>query len=1096
MKNSKNIWASTEDLLRDTSADVQSTELFNSPLLNDVANESDTDSGLSSNRRDFLKYLGFGLGAATIAASCEAPIRKALPYVTKPDAIVPGVASYYASTFVRGGDFCPVLVKTREGRPIKIEGNPLNPLTKGGTSARAQASVLDLYNTSRIRNAGKINFDQKKVEKIDWSTLDSNMITELKAATSIRIVGNTDCSPSHNALVNQFVSKYPATKVVTYDAFSSSAQLDANNRTFGVRAIPNYNFDQANVVVSFAADLLGTWLSYVEYSKQVSDTKTIIDHENADISRLYVVESNMSITGSNADHRVLIKPTEIGLATALLNNELATILGGKNYPVSGSLSNPKSNIAIKEIARDLAQNKGKSIVVSGSNNLAEQLLINNINLMLENYGATVDMDNHSMIRSGSDQEITNFINEVSSGQVDFVIFLDGVNPVYDLPEGAKLAEGLKSVKTKVSFSILPNETWELCDYAVPTTHWLESWYDGRPKAGLYTLTQPTIRPLFETRSHLLTFIKWTESDSMLPSTESLVDSLVAQSEEVVVDSKWNAIDKELMQVHDFISRLWEQEVFPKQTKYATFRSFWDNTLHDGFTTASVSPSTTSLQDVVFDGKITSVSQGNDVIFYEPLGVGAGHYADNPWLQEMPDAITRVVWDNYVHLPIEWDGTDFKYYNNITEDGTLVNINSNGIGSQVIPVVRQFGQTPNTFAVALGYGRTVSGAAGLNIGVKVTQYLTRDSNGYLQYVADNFEVSNAVGKDEDFASVQLHHTMGLKGKDETDGGKVINVDEKKLMTIGNGFQGSLTERSVIFASDTSTLKEDVKALEDKRKFFGKLNSHTLYEGYSELYGQGHHWGLAIDMNTCFGCGACLISCMAENNVPIVGKKEVNRAHEMTWLRIDRYYYGSVENPNVVYQPMMCQHCDNAPCENVCPVAATTHSSEGLNQMTYNRCVGTRYCANNCPYKVRRFNWSDYTTADLFPVNEIETFATEDGIPFYAHDLTRMVLNPDVTVRSRGVIEKCSFCVQRLQEGKLKAKKEQRKLVDGDVKPACETACGNGSIVFGDMNDPNSEVSKIKARKTSYIALEETNVASSVDYQMKITNKNQRIAELDA
>ncbi len=1081
MKNNKNIWIASEDLISKSSVEeVSSKELYNNPLLQDLAAEnSDLNSAVSSNRRDFLKYLGFGLGAATIAAGCDTPVRKALPYVTKPDAIVPGVATYYASSFVRGGDFVPVLVKTREGRPIKIEGNSLCPITKGGTSARAQASVLDLYNISRLKNGGKINREKNRVDALSWEELDKEIIAQLTNAKSIRIVRNTDMGVSHKKALRLFSEKYSNVEVVTYDSFSSSAMLDANEKSFGKRALPGLSFDKADVIVSFGADFLGTWISPVEYARQFADRRRVTQLDSVDMNRLYMVESTMSLTGSNADHRVIIKPSEQGLAIALLNNLVASSLGLEKVNVNGTLSHPKSMNYLNEIAKDLLNAKGKSLIVSSSNNLAEQLIINSMNLALGNYGNTLDMSMASFQREGCDKSVVKLLNELKSGSVDVLILMDGANPVYDLPEGELFLQGMSNVKCKISLSQLPSESWAACDYAVPSTHWLESWNDFKVKDNFYAIGQPTIRPLFDIRSTLGSLLAWIG--------QGRVDG--------EIDSKWDELDQRLMLDYNFIKEVWETEVFPVQSKYNTKVSFWENTLHDGFILADSKEAINLPSGISIEGRIGKVSNDAEVIFYESVAIGAGHYADNPWLQEMPDPLTRVVWDNYVHLPIQWDGEDFKYYNDIKEDGTLVVVSSSN-QSIKLPIVRQFGQMTETFAIALGYGREIAGAAAKGVGAKVTQFLSRNEEGYLQYFCSEASVSGPIGKDPLFACVQLHHTMGLRGEDMTDGGKVINVDEKKLMTIGTGFQGALTERSVIFEGDINSLDEDVDHLLGKRKEFGKLNSHSTYGGFDDLYQQGHHWGLAVDMNACIGCGACQVACIAENNVPIVGKEEVHRVHEMTWMRIDRYYYGEVDNPNVVYQPMMCQHCDNAPCENVCPVAATTHSAEGLNQMTYNRCVGTRYCANNCPYKVRRFNWLDYTTADLFPINEVETFSTDTDAPFYAHDLTRMVLNPDVTVRSRGVIEKCSFCVQRIQEGKLKAKKEGRRLIDGEIKSACQTSCPTGAIVFGDMNDGNSEVSKIKRRKTSYIALEETNVRSSVDYQMRITNKKAELKGLDA
>ncbi|MBL7791159.1 MAG: 4Fe-4S dicluster domain-containing protein, partial [Saprospiraceae bacterium] len=486
---------------------------------------------------------------------------------------------------------------------------------------------------------------------------------------------------------------------------------------------------------------------------------------------------------------------------------------------------------------------------------------------------------------------------------------------------------------------------------------------------------------------------------------------------------------------------------------------------------------------------------------------------NPWLQEMPDPVNRCVWGNHLAIPVKWEGgNEFTALENLNNDEIYgkadrveLEVSSK---KQVLTVVRQFGQMEGTLGLALGYGRNVLGRMGnalgqTKVGADVYPWMSIDKDGNTQYYAEDAKLLGKTDRDEHFACVQYHHTMGVTARDEN--GKVIadaktgeplNVDEKTVMTIGAGMQGGLTKRSIIYQGNLKDIEELAHHIEEKRTEAEALNQQTIYpyEQYSkEIYSQGHHWNMHVDLNACTGCGACQVACIAENNVPVVGRKEVHRHHEMSWLRIDRYFFGDYENPNVVYQPMMCQHCDNAPCENVCPVAATNHSSEGLNQMTYNRCIGTRYCANNCPYKVRRFNWLDYTTADLFSINENymddEYMYTSDGLPFYADNLTRMVLNPDVTVRSRGVIEKCSFCVQRIQEGKLTAKREGRSLRDSDVKTACQTACPTGAIVFGDGNDKNSEVAKRLGNPLNYVVLEEINVRSSVTYAARVVNRDE-------
>ncbi len=1069
MKNqNKNteVWVGVEHLENDPNfLESIEKEFDSSPAL-----ERDEIMNAGASRRDFLKYLGFSVGAATIAASCDIPVKRAIPYVVKPDEIVPGVATYYASSFVQGGDYCAVLVKTREGRPIKIEGNTLSSITKGGTSARAQASVLSLYDTNRYQSPMKN--DGGSWTKLSWAELDKDVSGKLASASQIRIVTNTNLSPTAKKALGEFVAKYPGAKVVTYDAVSSSALLEANEICFGSKVVPNYRFDQANVIVSFGADFLGTWISPVEYARQYAENRKIKDVKNASMSRHIQVESGMTLTGSNADNRILVRPSEMGAAIANLYNAVAAKAG--NASVSAPKVNDKAAAGLKKLADELWANRGKSLVVCGTNNVGEQTLVNAINAMLDSYGNTVSFANASLQRQGIDGEIQGLIREMGSGSVDTVI-LWGANPAFDIPNADKFAEAFSKVKTKISFNGTPDETTALCDYVAPASHWLESWGDAEPKRGHFSLIQPTISPLFKTRQAEETLLRWAASSNL----------------DVTSDQPY----------YEYLKANWQATIFPRQNNYATFQAFWDSALHDGV--FEKPEGEVSLFDFGGDvaqaaGKITKPGEGLEIAFFETVNIGAGQYADNPWLQEMPDPITRCVWGNYLHIPIEFDGNrrfdgvgpfaglnDKEFY----KEADQVNLTING-KEQKVTCVRQFGQKKDSISMALGYGRSVSGSCGKNVGVNVYPWMSLDANGNTQYFAAGVNVSEKVGTDE-YASVQYHHTMGVtgnvNGKEEK-----VNVDEVALMTIGKGFQGALTDRTIIRRSNLSELGKFVEELHHEREHHEHLNQQTLYpydQFTEEKYSQGHHWGLHVDLNSCIGCGACQVACLSENNVPVVGKHEVYRHHEMTWLRIDRYFFGDYENPNVVYQPMMCQHCDNAPCENVCPVSATNHSSEGLNQMAYNRCIGTRYCANNCPYKVRRFNWLDYTTADLFPANEV---IQTDSIPFYADNLTRMVLNPDVTVRVRGVMEKCSFCVQRIQEGKLTAKREGRALRDGDVRSACQTACPTGAITFGDINNKDSEISKKFKDELNYIVLEEVNTRPSVQYTAKVINKDEAIS----
>jgi len=1110
-EDNNKVWISVEDLTNDPALkDNQDVEFHHS--------EDSEENG--TKRRDFLKLMGFSLGAATVA-SCEIPVKKAIPYVVKPEEIVPGVATYFASAIMQGADVTPVLVKTREGRPIKLEGNPgtkENPtFTKGGTSARVQASVLSLYDTNRLK--GPLKVTRTKAEKegehptvesseISWANLDKDVSAKLAAASNIRIVSHTNNSPTFKKAFETFKAKYPSAELVQYDPISCSAMLDANEKMFGHAWVPSYHFDKAKCIVSIGADFLGTWVSPIEYSADYSKNRKVTDKDISDadkkMSTHIQFESGMSMTGSNADHRVLIKPSEMGAAVGALYSEVCSLTG--NAPAgSGPAANfswGKATKAIKSTAKKLVDNNREALVVCGVNDVNIQMVVNEINRMIGAMGSTmvISKDEHSKQRLGRDGAIKSLVSDMNSGAVDAVLVCAGANPAYDLPElAASFATGLTKTKLSVSMGLSFNETATYCQYVAPDHHTLESWGDAEPKKGEYYLTQPTIAPLFKTRAAGESLLTWSGNSQSY---------------------------------HDFLRENWKQMF---SGSYVMFQSFWNNSLHDGYfktknanavsvnveapvneeatdnteqpteqptdNTDNTEEMTTDEAPVASSGIASALAnlpaeKGGDleVTFYESVQIGNGADANNPWLQEMPDPVMRTTWDNFIQIPLKWDGGSAYESLNGLKDGDLATIKVNGV-EVTLPVFRQFGQMQGTVSIALGYGRTKAGKCGNGVGANLYPAVKN-----FKYSGGNASLSEKQGHDHLYANVQMHHTYGLTTTDESGSIKMhtsstgeeeaFNVDEHML-----GFQGSLLDRSVFFKSNAKDLDKEVKTLAKKREGYQYLNDKGLYPEH-EIYKMGHHWGMAVDLSACTGCGACSIACTVENNVPVVGKFEVNKVHEMSWLRIDRYFYGDEETPNAVYMPMMCQHCDNAPCENVCPVAATNHSSEGHNQMTYNRCVGTRYCANNCPFKVRRFNWLDYTSADIFPSNEVDLNRGLEGrekdYKYMTDNLTRMVLNPDVTVRTRGVIEKCTFCIQRTQEAKLSAKVENRKLTDEDVVVACQQACPSGAIVFGDMNDPNSEVTKLKATKRAYIPIEETNVRSSVSYLMKVDNKDENFA----
>ncbi|MFK7936237.1 MAG: TAT-variant-translocated molybdopterin oxidoreductase, partial [Saprospiraceae bacterium] len=795
----KGVWIGEADLSNDSAfiKGAASQEFYELPIVEQLAEEKAMEVGTS--RRDFLKYMGFGLGAATVAASCEVPVKRAIPYVVKPDAIVPGVATYYASSYVKGGDYCPVIVKTREGRPIKIEGNSLSAITNGGTSARAQAMVLELYDTSRFQGPaavvdGKVAYKKEgSDDRMTWADLDQALGSKMNAGAKVRIITNTVLSPTTKQVFQEFKNKYPNTEVVTYDPVSASAILEANQESFGQAVVPNYMFDKADVIVSFGADFLGTWISPVEYTRQYTKNRVLKDVSKAKMSRHVQVESYMSLTGSNADNRILIKPSEQGAAIALLANE---IIGG----VSAPAVNEKATAGIKRLAAELKRAQGRALVVSGSNNVGEQVLVNAINNALNSYGNTISFENASMQRQGMDKNIQNLIKEMNGGGVDVVFVADGANPAYDLPNSAAFAEAFAKVGTRVTFSGLPNETAAQCTHIAPTHHTLESWGDAEPKRGMYSLIQPTIAPLWKTRQMEESLLRWSGSANLNADSDQ--------------------------PYFDYLRATWQRVAFSAQNKFSTFQAFWDSVLHDGVFNATsrsvVTAETASAEPVAISTTAVSAFAGNvataasrinkpssselEVTFYETVNIGGGEHASNPWLQEMPDPVMRTVWSNYLAVPVQynggntWDALKGLNPDEIYSTADKTKVTVNGV-DQVCVAIRQFGQPQNTVAIGLGYGREVTGQVTEGFGVNVYPWLSMDANGNTMYYAGDVNVSTAVGK-EDLACVQYHHTMGVTSGEDKD----FKIDEQTLGLFGaGGFQGSLTKRSIIRQTNLSELK---------------------------------------------------------------------------------------------------------------------------------------------------------------------------------------------------------------------------------------------------------------------------------------------------
>jgi molybdopterin-containing oxidoreductase family iron-sulfur binding subunit len=1046
MEVTKKYWKGIEELnqtpefkqLRDSEFPNQhAVEQF---LVDDQLAES------SSGRRDFLKFLGFSVAAATLAA-CEAPVTKVVPYVNKPEDVTPGVATWYASTYYDGLSYASILVKTREARPIFIKGNKDFGFTKGGTNPQIIASVLGLYDSERLNGVRAKGID----ENISVDKADKAIVTALKAAKDIVVLSPTIISPSMNTAIAALEAAYAINgtskvKRVQYDGISYGAIRKANEQNFGAAIIPSYDFSKAKTIVSVGADFLSTWLLSNEYAVQYGLNRV----PGKGMSKHFQFESIMSITGSNADGRAQIKPSESA-------NVLAYILksiGGSTF-VSSALSGESKKVADAAIAA-LKSSRNESLVVCGANNEAEQLLTNAINNQLKAYGTTIDLSNDVKLYQSNDKEASQLFNAIISGKGPDVLINLGANPVYTAANGEKLRKGLEGLTMYVSTARYADESSSVASYIIPDHHLLEGWNDFMPKAAHYAVAQPTIRTLGDTYAALESMLVWAGSAARNGKDSTVAYDAIKASASILGFSDF------AMLTHNSCGSV----IAPAST----------------YTYKTVSSSA------------TTKSGDWEVVFYQKTAIRDGAMSSNPWLQELPDPISKVTWDNYITMnPVQMEKMGFVTTYDQEHGLNMASVTVNG-QKLTLPVYPQPGQAFNTVGIALGYGRGANGEA-----IGRGAYQTKEYGGY-----DLNEQGNrkAIGLNV-FPCISQINALPAYSAAAT----IAKVDGEYLIAATQIHHTVMGRDSIVRETTLSTfLKGDKEAFNPAHKL-QRLNEHGHHEeapmeefdlwNAHPIEKVGHRWGMTIDLTSCIGCGSCLVACQAENNVPVVGKDEVRRGREMHWLRIDRYYASAEEssvgkkankddfsyseaeiaavNPAVVHMPLMCQHCNHAPCETVCPVAATTHSNEGLNQMTYNRCIGTRYCANNCPYKVRRFNWFNYPSYKKFT----EVNPAQD-------DLGRMVLNPDVTVRTRGVMEKCSFCVQRIQSTKLTAKKEARPVIDGELATACSEACPTNAIVVGDWNDDRSAVKASSSDHRAYQALEEVGVKPNVWYKVKVRN----------
>ncbi|WP_297332140.1 TAT-variant-translocated molybdopterin oxidoreductase [Flavobacterium sp.] len=1016
MASNKKYWQSVEELKENSSIveTLRNNEFVEEIPTDEFLGNKEALSSSSTSRRDFLKYVGFSTAAASLAA-CEGPVIKSIPYVVQPEEIIPGVADYYATTMADGFDFANIVVKTREGRPIKVENNYL----AGGKirpNARVYASVLSLYDSMRLKEP------MIKGKPASWEEVDAEVKKSLDQAAAsggqVVLLTGTLASPATEKLIAEFGARYANFKHVIYDAVSCTTALDAFQSVYGERALADYDFAKSDLIVSVGADILGDWqgggcdTGYAEGRIP----------KNGKMSRHIQMEANMSLSGANADKRIPMTVTEQKYALVELYNAIT------GSSVSTPAFTAKAEVA--KAAQQLKSAGSRGVVVTGLDDTDAQLLVLAINNALQS--AAFNPAGARLIRKGDAKAVAQLVNDMKAGSVHTLI-TSGVNPMYTLADSAAFAEGLKKVKMSVAFTMKEDETASLTTIAAAAPHYLESWGDVSIAKGYYSIMQPTIRPLFKTRQLQDSLLAWTGNP------QSFYDYLKVTAPAYAAGKTWNQL------------------------------------VHDGVAVAeTIAPAVTNGAD--FSGAASKLAQAKkagelELVLYTKTGMGDGQQASNPWLQEFPDPITRVSWDNYLTVSkADAERLGLENYNvaNGGLNGSYVTIEVNGKKLEKVPVIIQPGQAKGTVGLALGYGRKEAMKPEMVVGV----------NAYTLY--NNFNAVQPVkitkeSGDHEFACIQLQKTLMGRGD---------IIKETTLKDYNTKDAAEWNEVPVVSLDH----KEVPAATVD------------LWESFDRTV--GHHFNLSVDLNACTGCGACVIACHAENNVPVVGKSEVRRSRDMHWLRIDRYYSSEdtfagdvetkeaasglldsietfremedpAENPQVAFQPVFCQHCNHAPCETVCPVAATSHGRQGQNHMAYNRCVGTRYCANNCPYKVRRFNWF------LYSKNEEFDYHMND-------DLGRMVLNPDVNVRSRGVMEKCSFCIQMTQATILNAKREGRPVRKDEFYTACSEACGSGAMVFGDVNNEEDTVAQLQESDRMYHLLEHIGTKPNVFYHVKVRN----------
>ncbi len=1006
-------------------AEKRGQEFFEKPVEWLEKVEKGGEFGLA--RRDFLTLMGASMAMAGFSCA-RRPVNKIIPYVVQPEEITPGVPVWYASTSMECGHGCGILVRNREGRPVKLEGNPDHPANRGSLCQRGQASLLNLYDPDRLKGpVARGRAASGGRQELTWGDADSAIGSRLKAGSRVAVLSPTLYSESTLRLVREFLGAFSSGRLVEYDAADYADIAAAGERSYGTGGIPQFHFDRAEMVVSLGADFLGTWVSPVEFSKDWVANRKLDSkkHASEKMSKLVVFESQFSITGGNADERYPVRAgDELKIAMAIAHELI--VKGGRSRfsgdaSVSDILSGYKAETVaqevgieggaetIRKVANALWAARGKSLVVAGglqsrtASAEALQVAVNLLNSALENDGATIDGSGAVRAHRSSFAEVAKLVKDMNAGSIDALIIYRS-NAAYALPKALGFEAALKKVPLVVYVGDREDETGLLADYVLPDHHYLENWGDLTLRKGVTSLQQPALAPIHNTRAFQDTLLTWIKGAGLKTSSLSARIALAASAA-----NTW----------YDYLKANWRES-------FVSSEKAWEEALRKGVVETRVSGGARSFRSSalsVVPRYTAKMNPGVVLAVYEDVTMADGRFANNPWLQELPDPVSSVTWDNYAAVsPSLAKRLDLR-------NDDVVEVKVEGGAAVELPVRVQPGIHPSGIAVAYGYGRRAAGKVGTEAGVDVTPL------------------------------------MGVEGDVPVFSGQVVQLRKTgRFYRLAATQWHTVTEnRPIINDITLAQFKADPATESHTDPHIRMKTPRTLWPVHQYKH---YRWGMAIDLNSCIGCQSCMVACQAENNVPVVGRDNVRVGRQMHWLRIDRYYSGSADHPNVVFQPMLCQHCENAPCETVCPVLATLHDDEGTSVQAYNRCVGTRYCQNNCPYKVRRFNFFDHWKSYEGTMN--------------------MVWNPDVTVRTRGIMEKCSFCIQRINFAKDRAKDEKRKVKDGELKTACQQTCPTDAIVFGDINDAQTRVSQLRADARGFKALDDLNTQPAITYLTKVRN----------